>query len=50
MILSASNSNLAAGMDGVIAKPFKAEEIEATLARVSEHIAVPANAKNASAA
>lgn len=41
---------LAAGMGGVISKPFKANEIEATLARVSERIAPPENAKNARAA
>ena len=41
---------LAAGMDGVISKPFKAEEIEATLARISEHLERPADTKNASAA
>jgi len=41
---------LAAGMDGVISKPFKAEEIEATLARVSERLDQPAATRKASAA
>ena len=41
---------LTAGMDGVISKPFKAEEIEATLARISERIERTEDTKNASAA
>ena len=41
---------LAAGMDGVISKPFKAEEIEATLADVSGPIDTPAKATSVNAA
>lgn len=38
---------LAAGMDGVISKPFKVDEIEATLTRVSQQLGKPSDANEA---